>query len=129
MYEMDDKINELKMIGKYLTENGWEDCGEYISKDYKFIIDVQYDASKKKFLIRSAILPIFDRWANSGAANYFDTYEECIEFLKGKYIIESFKEINFLLEDEIDRDGHIEDNAYNLITKIINLVTDWFEKQ
>lgn len=125
---------DLKKIHDFLMDNGWidlgYDCGEYISKDYKFKISVTYDTEKEKFLIRTAILPIFDRWANSGSDHYQNTVESCINFLKGEYATEAFKEINFMLEDEIDSiTGNIDNDAYELMSKIIDLVTEWLEKE
>lgn len=129
-----NKAEGLKIVHYFLTENGWVDlgydCGEYVSQDYKFKISATYDEEKEKFLVRTAILPIFDRWANSGSEHYFNIYKECIKFLKGEYAVSAFDEVNSMLEDEIEfDDGQIDKDAYDLISKMIELVTEWFEKE
>ena len=128
-----DNSKALKLIHYFLTEHGWVDlgydCGEYVSQDHKFKISVTYDKEKEKFLVRTAILPIFDRWANSGSDHYFNTYKECIKFLKGEYAVSAFDEVNSLLKDDIEvDDGRIDKDAYDLISKMIDLVTEWFEE-
>ena len=118
------KNNCLKKIHDFLVEAGWEDCeyGQYLSKDREFKIYVGYDEYYARFIVRSAIFKFFDRWANSGSEEYFDTVDAVITFLKGEYVVSAFDEVSQLIEDDIDYETKkLDDKTYRTIIKIIDM--------
>ena len=126
---MFDKITE------YLLSNRWIDCDcdYYISNDYNFKISLTYNSECNKYSVRVAILPIFDRWSNSGTSAQFNTQKEVIEYLKGAFIIDAFKEVRKMLENgliqnnkEFDKDAY--EDSYNLSSRIIEVVSEWFDE-
>ena len=121
-------MNSINAIHEFLIQNGWDDIGygEYLSEDHKFKIYVGYNEGEDKYIVRSAILPIFDRWANSGCDDYFDTSEEVIEFLKGECFLAAYSEVVALIDDGI-KDGIIAEETYKLITNIIDVVSYYFD--
>ncbi len=119
-------VNDLKTIHNFLIMNGWIDlgygCMEYLSKDYKFKIAIGYN-QKDKFYVRSAILSTYDRWANSGAEDYFCTCDEVISFLNGRYILSAFDaDVISILEDGYTDDGKMDEETYKLVLEIIDLL-------
>lgn len=115
----------LKKIHEYLMKNEWVDLkyGEYLSKDYKFKIEVFM--SGNKFVVRSAILSIYDRWANSGSEDEFSTCDDVITFLNGKYVLAALDEVAGILDDGIDADGKMDRNTYKFVLAIIDLLDDY----
>lgn len=115
----------MEEIHEFLLSNGWIDLkyGEYMSRDGVFKIAVLYDEEYKCFIVRSAILALFDRWANSGFEEYFSQKDEVITYLKGRYVIDAFREINQVLEDGISYSGELNKESYQNIIRIIELVS------
>lgn len=117
------KNNCLKEIHDFLMKNEWVDLkyGEYLSKDYKFKIKVFMQGNK--FVVRSAILSIYDRWANSGSEECFGTVDAVIKFLKGEYVVSAFDEIVGILEDDIDYETkRLDPKTYKRVLKIVDIV-------
>ena len=114
----------MEEIHEFLIRNGWIDLkyGEYMSKDGMFKIAVLYDEEEKRFIVRSAILRFFDRWANSGFEESFSQKDEVITCLKGRYITNAFWEINTIFEDRISSDGELDKESYQIITRIIERI-------
>lgn len=112
--------------------DGWEDCeyGQYLSKDREFKIYVGYDTDYARFIVRSALFRLFDRWVNSGSEEYFGTVDEVIEFLKGKYVVSAFEEIVGILEDNIDyKTKRLDPNTYECVLKIADIAAISMEEQ
>lgn len=120
------QMSELMKIHEYLISSGWEDCeyGQYLSEDRQFKIFVAYDDYYCRFIVRSAIFPLFDRWANSGAENYFNTADETMKFLRGSYVAAALEEIITVAEDGVDESGDIDEDTYNFVSGIISLATE-----
>lgn len=117
----------LKEIHDFLVEAGWEDCeyGQYLSKDREFKIYVGYDRDDDRFIVRSALFRLFDRWANSGSQEYLGTVEEVIEFFKGKYVVSAFEEIVSIIEDDIDYETkRLDPKTYERVLKIVDIVDE-----
>ena len=115
----------MEEIHEFLLSNGWIDLkyGEYMSHDGVFKIAVLYDEEEKGYIVRSAILTLFDRWANSGFEECFSQKDEVITYLKGRYITDAFWEVNQVFEDRISSDGELDKESYQIITRIIELVS------
>lgn len=132
---MSNYVDELKKIHEYLISNGWIDLGydygEYISKDYKFKIKVSKNAYNSKIIIQSAILGIFNRWADSGKCKSFDSVDEAIKFLSGEYAVSALEEFLYILSTEFDIDtGKFErEETYDAIVKIVDIISDWFDSE
>ena len=120
----------MNNIHNFLSQNGWKDIGfgEYISQDNMFKIFIDYQDDLKQYLIRCAILPLFDRWANSGSDAIFSDYEEAITYLKGAYILDACSELNAIVEDNMQNDT-FDDKTHKLICDIIDLVTEYCGKR
>ena len=118
-------MNNLNAIHEYLISNKWIDLkyGQYMSRDGVFKIYVVYDEEESAFLVRSAILPLFDRWANSGSEVYLESSDDVISFLKGKYVLLACEELSAMLEEEIESNGEITADAYNTVVRIIDMVS------
>ena len=115
------------MNSNRMADEGWEDCeyGQYLSKDREFKIYVGYDEYYARFIVRSAIFKFFDRWANSGSEEYFDTVDAVITFLKGEYVVSAFDEIVGILEDDIDYETkRLDPKAYERVLKIVDIVDE-----
>ena len=133
MVENEHTKNEcLREIHDFLVNDGWEDCeyGQYLSKDREFKIYVGYDEDYARFIVRSAIFRLFDRWANSGSEEYFGTVEAVIKFLKGEYVVSAFEEIVGILEDNINYETkRLDPKTYERVLKIVDIVDEYMRKE
>lgn len=99
---MTDKMSKIE---QWMTQNGFDVHTQY--KEHSVTsgnndICVVLIAPKEdgRFMVRSALVPLFDRWANSGYETIVDSEDDVIKYLESQYLYDAAKEI---IRDVMDR--------------------------
>lgn len=119
-------MNDMEYIVQKLIDLGWEDCnGEFFSNDGRFKADIT--ENHDIYIVRVALVGIFDRWVNSGVERIFDSKENAIHFFKNKmYMAAAYEEALSLIEENLA--DYPSTSIIKLMNKIIDMSIDWFHE-
>lgn len=98
-------LNKMQMIEQWMDQNGFEVHTPYAkysvtSGNNDICVVMIVPKEDGRFMIRSALLPLFDRWANSGSEVFVDSENDVIRYLESSYLYDAAKEI---ISDVMDR--------------------------
>lgn len=98
-------VDKMRKIEQWMTQNGFDvhtpyDEHSVTSGNNDICVVMIVPKEDGRFMVRSALLPLFDRWANSGYEVIVDSEEDVIKYLKSQYLFDAAREI---ISDVVDR--------------------------